>query len=133
MPPQPGLDQLDGLAEPLRAAGLDVLVTHEGHPAALPAGVDLSAYRIVQEALTNTLRHAQATVAEVSLRYGADALEIVVTDNGRAASGRFADGPGYGLIGIRERAAMCGGTLDAGPTAHGGYRVRAHIPLDVER
>ncbi len=130
-PPQAGLDRVAELAEPLRAAGLEVVVTHEGRPAALPAGVDLSAYRIVQEALTNTLRHAQATVAEVTFRHAADSLEIVVTDNGRWRPHAVSDGSGYGLIGMRERAALCGGTLDAGPTAHGGYRVRARIPLDA--
>jgi signal transduction histidine kinase len=128
-PPQPGLAQLDELAEPLRAAGLEVVVTREGSPAVLPAGVDLSAYRIVQEALTNTLRHAHATVAEVTFRFGVDALEIVVVDNGRVTPARFKDGPGYGLIGMRERATLLGGTLEAGPTAHGGYRVHACIPL----
>ena len=130
-PPQPGLDQLDELAEPLRAAGLDVVVTREGTPSAVPAGVDVSAYRIVQEALTNTLRHARATVAEVTFRYGPDALEIDVVDDGRSAPGRSGDGPGYGLIGMRERATLLGGTLEAGPTAHGGFRVHARLPLDV--
>ena len=131
-PPQAGLDRVAELAEPLRAAGLEVVVTHEGQPATLPAGVDLSAYRIVQEALTNTLRHARATVAEVTFRHAADALEIDVIDNGRAgARHASATAPGYGLIGMRERAALCGGTLEPARRPHGGYRVRARIPLEA--
>jgi signal transduction histidine kinase len=133
-PPQPGLDRVDELAAPLRAAGLQVVVTREGAPVALPAGVDISAYRIVQEALTNTLRHAQATVAEVTFRYEADAVEIDVVDDGRPGAGRGGgDGPGLGLLGMNERAATLGGTFEAGPTAHGGYRVHARLPLDAAR
>jgi signal transduction histidine kinase len=128
--PQPGLEQLDQLAEPLRAAGLTVVVTREGAPADLPAGVDVSAYRIVQEALTNTLRHARASVAEVTCRYRSDALEIEVVDDGRGADARSGGDQGFGLVGMRERAALLGGSLDAGPTAHGGYRVHALLPLD---
>jgi signal transduction histidine kinase len=128
--PQPGLERVDELAVPLRAAGLRVVVNREGPPADLPAGVDLSAYRIVQEALTNTLRHASATVAEVTFRYRADALEVEVVDDGRGAPGRSGAGSGFGLIGMRERAALLGGSLEAGPTAHGGYRVHARLPLD---
>jgi len=132
-PPQPGLDRVDELAAPLRAAGLQVLVTREGSPVALPAGVDISAYRIVQEALTNTLRHAQATVAEVTCRYEPDAVEIDVVDNGRPGAGRSVDGRGLGLVGMNERATTLGGTFEAGPTAHGGYRVHARLPLDAAR
>jgi signal transduction histidine kinase len=131
LPPQPGLDRLDDLAAPLRAAGLDVVVNREGRPWHLPAGVDLSAYRIVQEALTNTLRHAHATVAEVTFRYGHDVLEIDVVDDGRTTNDRAGGERGFGLVGMRERAALHGGTLDAGPTAHGGYRVHAVLPLET--
>ena len=131
MPPQPGLEQLDELAEPLRAAGLTVVVNREGPRSDLPAGVDLSAYRIVQEALTNTLRHARASLAEVTFRYRSDVLEIEVVDNGRVTSARSGAEPGFGLIGMRERAALHGGSLEAGPTAHGGYRVHALLPLDA--
>jgi signal transduction histidine kinase len=127
--PQPGLARIGELAAPLRAAGLDVVVTTVGTPAPLPAGVDLSAYRIVQEALTNTLRHARASVAEVTLRFRPDAVEIEVVDDGRAASLR-STGAGFGVLGMRERVAMLGGTLHAGPTAHGGYRVHASLPLN---
>ena len=126
--PQPGVDRLDDLAQPLRAGGLEVVLRREGTASPLPAGVDLSAYRIVQEALTNTLRHARATRAEVTLRYGADELEVDVRDDGRL--GVVEDGHGgHGLVGMRERAALLGGTLEAGPQARGGYRVHARLPL----
>src|SRR4051794_12617127 len=130
--PQPGLDRLDELAAPLRAGGLDVVVRHEGAPATLPAGVDLSAYRIVQEALTNTLRHAQATSAAVTVRYGPDAVEIDVRDDGRPAPTDGHTG-GRGLLGMRERASLLGGTLEAGPLPRGGYRVHARLPLEASR
>jgi signal transduction histidine kinase len=126
--PQPGLDRLDELAEPLRAAGLEVEVRSEGEPGELPAGVELSAYRIVQEALTNTLRHADATRAEVDLRHSPAGVEIEVRDDGRAAPAP--ESAGNGLVGMRERAAMLGGSFEAGPLTEGGYRVRAHLPLE---
>jgi signal transduction histidine kinase len=129
--PQPGLGRVDDLAESLRAGGLEVAVRREGEPGPLPAGLDLSAYRIVQEALTNTLRHAQATRADVTLSYTADALDVEVRDNGRAAPGNGAGG--HGLVGMRERAALLGGTLEAGPQSGGGYRVHAHLPLEAKR
>ncbi len=125
--PQPGLESLDALAEPVRAGGLEVVVRREGEPAPLPAGVDLSAYRIVQEALTNTLRHARATRAEVVLRYGRDELEVEVLDDGRASVPQ-APRSGHGLLGMRERASLLGGTLEAGPLPSGGYRVHATLP-----
>jgi signal transduction histidine kinase len=128
--PQPGLDRLDELAEPLRAGGLSVVVRREGPAVQLPAGVDLSAYRIVQEALTNTVRHARATRAEVTVRYGADAVELDVRDDGRASPGSGADGGGLGLAGMRERASLLGGTFEAGPLPGGGYRVHARLPLE---
>jgi signal transduction histidine kinase len=127
--PQPGLGRVDELADSLRAGGLDVAVSREGEPLPLPAGVDLSAYRIVQEALTNTLRHADATRADVTLRYARDAIEVDVTDDGRAAPANGSGG--HGLVGMRERAALLGGTLDAGPRPEGGYRVRARLPLEA--
>jgi signal transduction histidine kinase len=129
--PQPGLDRLDELARSLRAGGLQVAVRREGSPAPLPAGLDLSAFRIVQEALTNTLRHARATRADVTLSYGPDALELDVLDDGRAPAGNGVGG--HGLVGMRERAALLGGTLEAGPDAGGGYRVHARLPLEVSR
>jgi signal transduction histidine kinase len=131
--PQPGLDRLDELAEPLRAGGLRVVVRREGPATQLPAGVDLSAYRIVQEALTNTVRHARATRAEVTVRYGSDAVEVDVRDDGRASPGSAANGGGHGLAGMRERASLLGGTLEAGPLPGGGYRVHARLPLEPAR
>jgi signal transduction histidine kinase len=128
--PQPKLDRVEELAEPIRAGGLEVVVRREGEPAPLPAGVDLSAYRIVQEALTNTLRHARATRAEVLLRYRPDELEVEVRDDGRAAATQAPRG-GHGLVGMRERASLLGGTLDAGPLPGGGYRVHARLPIEA--
>jgi signal transduction histidine kinase len=125
--PQPGLDRIDELAESLRAGGLQVAVSREGEPADLPAGLDLSAYRIVQEALTNTLRHARATRADVTLSYAADAVELDIRDDGRAPAGNGTGG--HGLLGMRERVALLGGTLEAGPHPGGGYRVHARLPL----
>jgi signal transduction histidine kinase len=129
--PQPGLARLDELAEPLRLGGLDVVVRREGEAPELPAGVDLSAYRIVQEALTNTLRHARATRAEVTVRYGNRAVEVEVRDDGRGSPVAEVNGAGQGLVGMRERAALLGGTLEAGPMPGGGYRVHAHLPLEA--
>jgi signal transduction histidine kinase len=127
--PQPGLDRLDDLVEPLRAGGLEVVVHREGPAAPLPAGVELSAYRIVQEALTNTLRHARATRAEITVRYDSEAVEVDVRDDGRA--GTPPGSGGHGLAGMRERASMLGGTLEAGPLPHGGFRVHARLPLEA--
>jgi signal transduction histidine kinase len=129
--PQPGLARLDELAEPLRIGGLEVVVRREGEAPDLPAGVDLSAYRIVQEALTNTLRHARATRAEVTVRYGDGAVDLEVRDDGRGSPGAVVNGAGQGLVGMRERAALLGGTLEAGPLPGGGYRVHAHLPLEA--
>jgi signal transduction histidine kinase len=129
--PQPGLDRLDDLAEPLRAGGLDVVIRREGRPSELPAGLDLSAYRIVQEALTNTLRHARATRAEVTLRYGPDLLEVDVSDDGRMSPVNGEIVAGHGLVGMRERAALLGGSLEAGPLPEGGYRVHARLPVEM--
>jgi signal transduction histidine kinase len=131
--PQPGLDRLDELAEPLRAGGLTVVVRREGPATTLPAGVDVSAYRIVQEALTNTVRHARATRAEVTVRYGPDAVELDVRDDGRSTQSGGANGSGHGIAGMRERAALLGGTLEAGPLPGGGYRVHARLPLEPAR
>jgi signal transduction histidine kinase len=127
--PQPGLDHLDTLASTVKAAGLEVVVQREGAAVALPAGVDLSAYRIVQEALTNTLRHAHATRAEVTVRYAADAVAIEVTDDGSGGAPDPEAGGGHGLVGMRERAALVGGTIEIGAAPHGGFRIRAELPL----
>lgn len=129
--PQPGLDSLDRLASPLRAAGLQIDVRREGSVRALPAGVELSAYRIVQEALTNTLRHARASRAQVSLRYAGEMLELDVVDDGRGGGSTHREGGGYGIVGMRERATMLGGTLQAGPLEEGGYHVQARLPFEA--
>jgi signal transduction histidine kinase len=103
-------------------------LTVEGEAATLPASVDLAAYRLVQEGLTNTLKHAQADRAEVFVRYGNGELEVVVADDGNGTGG--GDGGGHGLVGLRERIAVAGGELDAGPRSGGGYEVRARIPMN---
>jgi signal transduction histidine kinase len=128
--PSPGLDRLDEVTGPLWAAGLEVVVRREGPVRPVPPGVDLSAYRIVQEALTNTLRHARATRADVELRYGDDVLEVDVRDDGRGGAPDGRTPAGLGLVGMRERAAILGGRLEAGPSPAGGYRVHARIPLE---
>jgi signal transduction histidine kinase len=130
--PQPGLTSLTSLVEQVRASGLPVELRVEGEPIHLPAGIDLSAYRIVQEALTNVVKHAHATSAEVKVRYRPDALELAIIDDGRGAA-PSTNGAGHGLIGMRERVALYGGKLDAGRRDGGGYSVRARLPLrDVE-
>jgi signal transduction histidine kinase len=129
--PPPGLARLPELVERVRATGLDVTLAVTGDAGTLPAGVDLSAYRIVQEALTNTLKHAHAEQARVALSFGGDVLELEVVDDGTAAVQADAGaGRGHGLIGMRERAAVFGGELEAGPRGGGGFAVRATIPLD---
>jgi signal transduction histidine kinase len=124
--PQPSLRRLPELAERVRAAGLAVDLRIEGEARPLPPGVDLSAYRIVQEALTNTLRHAGAGRAEVMVRYGGAGVEVEVVDDGRgpAANGTA----GHGLAGMHERVGMFGGELDVGAREGGGFRVRALLP-----
>ena len=112
----------------MRSAGLDVTARIDGTPVDLPAGLDLAAYRIVQEALTNTLKHARAQAAQVTVCYRPAGLVLEVTDDGRAAVPAGPAG-GRGLIGIRERAALHGGTCDAGPRPGGGFGVRVSLPL----
>ena len=126
--PQPGLGQLDALTERVRAAGTPVGVAVSLPPDPLPPGVDLAAYRVVQEALTNTIKHAPGAEASVMIGYTDDSLEIEVTDNGGAHDSPPADGNGRGLIGLRERLAVYGGELTAGPTLTGGYRIKARVP-----
>ncbi len=125
--PQPSLNQLDRLAAQVREAGLPVEIAIEGEPVELPAGVDVSAYRIVQEALTNALRHAGPARARVLVRYGPDELELEITDDGPGAANGHSGG--HGLVGIRERVAVYGGDLSAGARAEGGYALRARLPL----
>jgi signal transduction histidine kinase len=125
--PQPGLDALDALVERVRGAGLPVRVHVEGEPLALPRALDLSAYRIVQEGLTNVLKHAGASHAEVVVRHRPDALQLEVRDDGRGpVNGGSA---GHGLVGIRERVKLYGGELTAGPANGGGFVLRASLRL----
>jgi signal transduction histidine kinase len=126
--PQPGLGSLQSLVEQVRASGLPVAMRIEGEPVSLPAGIDLSAYRIVQEALTNIVKHAGDASAEVVIRYRTRELQLDVVDDGRAAAGDL-NGFGHGLIGMKERVTLYGGTLEAGPCDGRGYAVRARLPL----
>jgi signal transduction histidine kinase len=125
--PQPSLRRLGELVEQVQEAGLPVEVTVQGEAVELPPGVDLSAYRIVQEALTNTLKHAGPATAQVVLRYRQADLELEICDDGSAAAS--GDGTGQGLIGMRERVALYGGEFHSGHRAEGGYKVRARLPL----
>ena len=124
--PQPGLDQLHRLVADARSAGTAVDVAVEGEPLALPPGLDLAAYRIVQEALTNARRHAPGSPVRVCLRWSAGGLEVAVENDGHARP--RTDGGGYGLVGMRERVSLYGGRLEAGPTPR-GFSVRASLPL----
>jgi signal transduction histidine kinase len=125
--PQPGLADLDGLLERSRAAGLPVDLAIEGEPRPLSQGVDLSAYRILQEALTNVFKHAGRVPTTVTLGYRTDAVELTVTDVGQARTTATAPG-GHGLVGMRERAALFGGTLTAAPRNGHGFQVHALLP-----
>ena len=126
--PPPTLDQLDRLVANFRRAGLAVDVATEGEPVPLPPGLDLTAYRLVQEALTNTLRHADASRAVISFCYRPGVLALSVRDDGRGANG---GAPGNGLLGMQERVAVYGGTLTAGTTPGGGYELSAELPLEM--
>ncbi|MFI6657533.1 sensor histidine kinase [Streptomyces sp. NPDC050523] len=130
--PRPSLARLDELADTVRATGITVHMHHEGAVDALPAAVDLAAYRIVQEAFTNTLRHA-AGADEVSVRVTADGecVKVTVVDNGRTRQGSSAMvGAGRGLVGMKERARLVGGSLHAGPLPGGGFEVAARLPVE---
>ncbi|MGW2716403.1 DUF7134 domain-containing protein [Streptomyces sp. NPDC001492] len=133
--PQPDVDQIDELIEQCRTSGLPVDFKVEGTPRPLPSGVELTAYRIVQEALTNTRKHGGPNAgASVRLVYFDDGLGLLVEDDGKGAPHELyeeggADGQGHGLIGMRERVGMVGGTLDAGPRPGGGFRISALLPL----
>ncbi len=128
--PQPGLDQVAALVAQVRDAGVPVTLRIEGEPRALSDGVDVSAYRIVQEALTNVVRHAGGASARVSLRYTADAIHVCVENNGTQQPAAATSAPGHGLVGIRERIALLHGDLRAGPRPDGGFEIAARLPLD---
>jgi signal transduction histidine kinase len=127
--PQPSVDHIDILIEHVQRAGLPVTLTVEGKRVPLPAGLDLCAYRVVQEGLTNALKHAGQAHAEVLLHYATSALDIEVRDDGRGPARTNGASPGHGLIGMRERVALYDGTLEAGPRPGGGFQIRAHLPL----
>jgi signal transduction histidine kinase len=126
--PQPGLDGLDALLEDVGRAGLPVRLRVDGDRFPLPRAIDLSAYRIVQEGLTNALKHARASHADVTVRYRPDELEVEVVDDG--AGPATSDGLGHGLIGIRERVKIYGGEMTAGTAPAGGFAISARLPLD---
>ncbi|MFI8181013.1 sensor histidine kinase [Actinacidiphila glaucinigra] len=129
--PQPGLDQLAALVGRVRDAGLPVVLTVTGPRREIPSGVGLAVYRVVQEALTNTVKHASGATASVTVEYGPERLRVEVTDTGGRPDPGAATGNGRGLIGLRERLAVYGGTLDTGRRMTGGYRVEALIPLEA--
>ena len=129
--PQPGLDGLDALLDEVGRAGLPVELHVDGQPFALPRGVDLSAYRIVQEGLTNALKHAHASDADVIVRYRPDELEIEVRDNGQGSA--TSDGQGHGLVGVRERVKIYGGEMSAGTSTEGGFVLSTRLPIGGER
>jgi signal transduction histidine kinase len=129
--PQPGIGRLGELIEQVRDTGLMVTLSVEGEVRVLPEASSLCVYRIVQEALTNTLKHASATRAQVSLRYDANELRVRVSDNGLGGAGTDSNGSagGHGLIGMQQRVALFGGDVAAGPSPNGGYCVTARMPL----
>ena len=129
--PQPGVDNLDALVGRVREAGLPVELRIEGEARRLPAGVDVAAYRIVQEALTNALKYAGGAPTSAVIRFSADALDIDVLDEGKTIAP--SDGIGRGLTGMRERVAVFGGSIDAGRRAEGGYAVHAHLPFSDDK
>ncbi|RYB88548.1 sensor histidine kinase [Nocardioides glacieisoli] len=126
--PQPGLDQIEALLDDVRAAGLDARLKVHGEPVQLSPGLDLSAYRIAQEGLTNVIKHAHTRHAEVHLRYGMHDLELEILDHGEGPAA--SDGLGHGLVGVSERVKLYGGTMTAGATESGGFALRARLPLE---
>ena len=129
--PQPGLKQLPTLVAQIERAGLPVRLTIHGDPRPLPAGVELNAYRIIQEALTNTLKHAGPTQAEVELAYHPDFLELRVCDDGRGCAQSLT--PGHGLVGMGQRAVLLGGEVVVGPRSDSGFQVTATLPVNGKR
>jgi signal transduction histidine kinase len=127
--PQPVLADLPSLVEQIRTVGVPVWLAVDGDPRALPEAIELSAYRIVQEALTNAVKHAAGSPVRVRLCYRPDALELEVSDEGSPAQDRSELSGGHGLVGMRERVAMYGGTLTAGPQDQGGFAVHVFLPV----
>jgi signal transduction histidine kinase len=131
--PTSSLDRIDDLVTQAAAAGIEVRTETDGNVQTLPFGVDVAAFRIVQEALTNVARHAGQASATVRLGYGNDALTVEIDDDGNGISTASTPGTGKGVVGMRERAAALGGDLEAGPKPGGGFRVRARLPLEGAR
>jgi signal transduction histidine kinase len=129
--PQPGLDGLDALVKRIERTGLPVRIRIDGEPFPLPRGIDLSAYRIVQEGLTNTVKHAAASRAEVTVHYARDEIRIDVCDDGQGAGTN--DGLGHGLIGVRERVNLYGGEMSAGTVNGRGFVLSTRLPVAHER
>jgi signal transduction histidine kinase len=129
--PQPGLDALDSLLEDVGRAGLPVRLSVDGDRFPLPRAIDLSAYRILQEGLTNALKHAHAGQADVTVRYREDDLELEVADDGQGPA--TTDGHGHGLVGIRERVNIYGGEMSAGAAPAGGFILSARLPVDRDQ
>ena len=130
--PQPGVDQLGALVERVREAGLPAELSIDGAPRPLPASLDVTVYRIVQEALTNALRYARRAATLVHVSYEPDQLRLEILDDGPAGAADAAEGSGRGLVGMEQRASLVGGRLEAGPRLGGGYAVRAWLPLEPE-
>jgi signal transduction histidine kinase len=130
--PQPGLADIDGLLSRTRASGLAADLRVDGEPAAVSPALDLCAYRIVQEALTNVIKHATPARAAVRVRWGQDALELEISDDGRAPGTANGASGGHGIAGMRERAGLHGGSIHAGANPGGGFTVRARLPLAPE-
>ena len=130
--PQPGVADVEPLVRQMREAGLPVELSVSGRPIGVAPGFDLAAYRIVQEALTNVLKHAGRVETTVQLEFGGDALEVAVRNRGPVPA-QNGDGGGHGLVGMRERVALYGGTLQAGPDDRGGFAVLARLPFESER
>jgi signal transduction histidine kinase len=129
--PQPGLDGLNSLLEEVGRAGLPVELHVDGKPYPLPRGIDLSAYRILQEGLTNALKHARATRADVTVRYRPDEVQLEVRDDGQGSA--TSDGLGHGLVGVRERVKIFGGEMSAGKAMEGGFVLSTRLPLGNDR
>jgi signal transduction histidine kinase len=128
--PQPGLDGLDSLLAEVGRAGLPVELHVDGEPVPLPRGIELSAYRIVQEGLTNALKHARATTADVTVSYEPRALQLEIRDDGVGTT--TSDGLGHGLVGIRERVKIYGGEMSTGTANGGGFVLSTRFPIELE-
>ena len=125
--PQPSMRSVSVLVGTVREAGLPVELAVEGEPAELAPGVDLAAYRVIQEALTNALKYAGPARAWVTVRWKASELELEIANDGRTEAG--GDGGGHGLVGLQERVSLVGGSIESGPRGGGGFVVKAHLPL----